>query len=101
MPQRVPREPADYVDPVWSPDGRTVTVARGEGATARGRTLTHNAWYDLVALNANAAGGAPGAVLSTILRPSGNAIGGEARRQLVRPSYGPDGRVFWIDEKAA
>ena len=48
MPQRVTREPGDYVDPVWSPDGRSIVVARGEGATARRRTLTHNAWYDLV-----------------------------------------------------
>lgn len=101
MPHRITREPGDYVDPVWSPDGRTIVVARGEGATARGRTLTHNAWYDLVALSATAANGDTGIVLSTILRPSGSAIGGEARRQLVRPSYGPDGRVFWIDEKAA
>ncbi len=101
MPQRVTREPGDYVDPVWSPDGRTLTVARGEGATARGRTLTHNAWYDLISLNAHAAAGDTGMVLATILRPSGSAIGGEARRQLVRPSYGPEGRVFWIDEKGA
>ncbi len=101
MPQRMTHEPGDYVDPVWSPDSRTIVVARGEGATARGRTLTHNAWYDLVALNASAATGDTGIVLATILRPSGAAIGGESRRQLVRPSYGPDGRVFWIDEKAA
>jgi len=101
MPQRVTREAGDYVDPVWSPDGRTIVVARGEGATARGRTLTHNAWYDLVALDAAATAGDTGTVLATILRPSGAAIGGEARRQLVRPSFGPEGRVFWIDEKAA
>jgi len=101
MPTRVTAEPGDYVDPVWSPDGRTISVARGEGATARGRTLTHNAWYDLVALDAQSAAGDTGRVLATILRPSGAAIGGEARRQLVRPSYGPEGRVFWIDEKAA
>ena len=100
-PQRVTSEPGDYVDPVWSPDSRTITVARGEGATARGRTLTHNAWYDLVSLNATVAAGDTGVAIATILRPSGSAIGGEARRQLVRPSYGPEGRVFWIDEKAA
>ena len=99
--QRVTSEAGDYVDPVWSPDGRSIVVARGEGATARGRTLTHNAWYDLVSLNATATAGDTGRVLSTILRPSGAGIGGEARRQLVRPSFGPDGRVFWIDEKAA
>jgi Tol biopolymer transport system component len=102
-PVRVTSEPGDYVDPVWSPDGRSIVVARGEGATARGRTITHNAWFDLLSLSATAGGtaGDTGVVLSTILRPSGAGIGGEARRQLVRPSFGPEGRVFWIDEKQA
>lgn len=100
-PQRVTSESGDYVDPVWSPDGRLIVVARGEGATARQRTLTHNSWYDLVSLNANAGtAGDTGIAFSKVLRPSGASVGNEARRQLVRPSFGPDGRVFWIDEKA-
>jgi len=100
-PVRLTKEPGDYVDPVWSPDGRSVIVARGEGATARGRTLTHNGWYQLVRRSATpAAGGDTGVALATINRPSGSAISGEARRQIVRPSFGPDGRIFWIDEKA-
>ena len=100
-PVRLTKEPGDYVDPVWSPDGRSVIVARGEGATARGRTLTHNGWYQLVRLSATPpAGGDTGVALATITRPSGSAISGEARRQIVRPSFGPDGRIFWIDEKA-
>jgi Tol biopolymer transport system component len=101
-PERITKDPGDYVDPVWSPDGSTIIVARGEGATARGRTLTHNAWFDLVRLSANApAGGDTGITLATITRPSGAAISGEARRQIVRPSFGPEGRIFWIDQKAA
>jgi Tol biopolymer transport system component len=100
QPVRLTKEPGDYVDPVWSPDGSSVLVARGEGATARGRTLTHNGWYELVRLSTNApAGGDTGIALATITRPSGAAISGEARRQVVRPSFGPDGRIFWIDEK--
>jgi hypothetical protein len=100
-PVRLTREAGDYVDPVWSPDGASLIVARGEGATARGRTLTHNGWYELVRLQANApAPGDTGVTLATITRPSGAAISGEARRQVVRPSFGPDGRIFWIDEKA-
>ena len=83
-----------------SPDGKLIVVARGEGATARQRTLTHNAWYDVIALNANAAAGDTGVEISKVLRPSGASVGNEARRQLVRPSFGPEGRVFWIDEKA-
>jgi Tol biopolymer transport system component len=98
-PVRLTRDPGDYVDPVWSPDGRAVIVARGEGATARQRTMTHNGWFELVRLNATpAAGGDTGVTLATITRPSGAAISGESRRQIVRPSFGPDGRIFWIDE---
>jgi Tol biopolymer transport system component len=101
-PVRLTKDAGDYVDPVWSPDGKSVVVARGEGATARQRTLTHNAWYELVRFSATpGAAGDTGVALATITRPSGAAISGESRRQMVRPSFGPEGRVFWIDEKAA
>jgi Tol biopolymer transport system component len=100
-PTRITRDAADYVDPAWSPDGRSIVVARGEGAAARQRTLTHEGWYDLVRLSsAPTAAGDTGVSLATISRPSGSAISGESRRQLVRPSFGPDGRVFWVDEVA-
>ena len=33
-PMRLTKEAGDYVDPVWSQDGHSVIVARGEGATA-------------------------------------------------------------------
>ena len=98
-PQRLTSEPGDYADPVWSTDGREVIVARGEGATARGRTMTHNAWFDVVRVNANApARGDSGVAIATITRPSGSSIGGEARRQLPRPSAGPEGRIFWPEQ---
>jgi Tol biopolymer transport system component len=100
-PVRLTKEAGDYVDPVWSQDGRSVIVARGEGATARQRTLTHNAWYELVRISATPpAGGDTGVALATITRPSGSSISGESRRQMVRPSTGPDGRIFWVDEVA-
>ncbi len=101
-PQRLTSEPGDYTDPVFSADGRYVIVARGEGATARGRTMSHNVWFDVLRLSADAgARGDTGVVLGIINRPSGMAISGEARRQLPRPSVGPEGRVFWPEEKAA
>ena len=79
-PVRLTKEPGDYVDPVWSPDGKSVIVARGEGATARQRTLTHNAWYDLVRISATPpAGGDTGVALATITRPSGAAISRRSR----------------------
>jgi Tol biopolymer transport system component len=98
---RLTRDAGDYVDPVWSPDGRSVIVARGEGAAARQRTLTHEGWYDLVRIaSVPAAGGDTGIALATITRPSGAAVSGESRRELVRPSIGREGRIYWIDEVA-
>ena len=89
-PQRLSREPGDYANPVWSPDGRSVVVARGEGATARQRTMTANAYFDLVRFAATPpAGGDAGTRVVTI--PGA----GVARRQLVRAAFGPDGRVFY------
>ncbi len=35
VPSRVTKEPGDYTDPVWSPDGKWIVAGRGEGATAR------------------------------------------------------------------
>jgi Tol biopolymer transport system component len=96
-PQRLTSEPGDFTDPVWSADGRFVIVARGDGATARGRTLTHTVWFDVVRLAADARD--TGVTIGTINRPSGAAISGEARRQLPRPSVGPEGRVFWPEER--
>ncbi|MEZ4424469.1 MAG: amidohydrolase family protein [Gemmatimonadota bacterium] len=90
QPQRLSREPGDYAHPVWSPDGRSVVVARGEGATARQQTMTANAYFDLVRFSANPpSGGEAGAYVVTI---PGEGV---ARRQLVGPSFGPDGRIFY------
>ena len=98
-PQRLTSEPGDYADPVWSADGREVIVARGEGATARGRTMTHNTWFDVVRISANPpARGDSGIAIAMINRPSGTSISGEARRQLPRPSVGPEGRIFWPEQ---
>lgn len=89
-PQRLTREAGDYANPVWSPDGRSVVVARGEGATARQRTMTANAYFDLVRLSASPpADGDPGSYVVTI---PGEGV---ARRQLARPSFGPEGRLFY------
>jgi len=44
--------------------------------------------------------GDTGRAIALINRPSGVSVGGEARRQLPRPSVGPDGRVFWPEQRA-
>jgi Tol biopolymer transport system component len=101
-PQRLTKDAADLVDPVWSPDGRSIIVARGAGATAAGRTITANPYYDLVRIAATpAAGGDTGEVVTTVGRPSESSLSGEARRQLLRPSFGPEGRLFYPEERAA
>jgi Tol biopolymer transport system component len=97
-PVKLNREPGDYVDPVWTPDGAQVVVGLGEGATARGRTITHNAWYDLVRFNA--AGNDTGITVASAIKPTGAAQGNEARRQLLRPSFGPEGRLFYPEQRA-
>ncbi len=57
-PQRVSNRAGEYMNPVWRPDGREILVARGSGATARGRTPADNPWHDLVRFPAD--GGVPG-----------------------------------------
>ena len=65
------------------------------------RTLTHNAWYDLVRISATPpAGSDTGVALATVTRPSGSAIGGESRRETCVRPFGPQGRLYWIDEVA-
>lgn len=89
-PVRLSRDPGDYANPVWSPDGQSVVVSRGEGATARKRTMTANAYFDLVRLSANPpAAGDSGTYVVTI---PGEGV---ARRQLARASFGPENRVFY------
>jgi Tol biopolymer transport system component/imidazolonepropionase-like amidohydrolase len=89
-PQRLSRDPGDYANPVFAPDGQSIVVSRGEGATAREGTMTHNAHFTLVRFSADAtAAGDSGTHVATI--PGRGA----ARRQLARASFGPDGRVFY------
>jgi Tol biopolymer transport system component len=83
---------AEYVHPAWSPDGNELVVARGSGATERGRTITHNPWWDIVRIPAS--GGAPSLVARVAL-PAGTGPSSVARRAILSPSYGPEGRIFF------
>jgi len=68
--RRLTTQPGEYLNPVWTPDGSTLIVTRGSGATARGHPWASNAWYELVKLDpacmATAAGG------NTAAPPSGS-----------------------------
>jgi Amidohydrolase family/WD40-like Beta Propeller Repeat len=95
-PLRLSHDPGDYANPVWSPDGQSVIVSRGEGATARQRTMTANAYFDLVRFAATPpAAGDTGTLVVTI---PGDGV---ARRQLARAAFGPDGRLFYPEIRSA
>ena len=102
-PQRLTSEPAEYVQPTWTPDGQQIVVSRGAGETARGRTFDANAWFDLVRVPAG--GGAP-ALVTRVDTP-----GGTGRGQVVKASFamapavggagnqaGPELRMFFHEE---
>lgn len=91
-PERLTEREAFYTHPVWSPDGSEVLLTRGGGATARGRTVSHNAFFDLVRVPA---GGGAAALVATVQAPSGTSPASFARRAIVQASYGPDGRIFY------
>ena len=91
-PVRLTRQAGEYVHPAWSADGRTLVLARGSGATARGRTLTHNPWWDVVTLSAD--GGAT-TMVARVALPAGTNVSSVARRAILAPSWGPEGRIFY------
>jgi Tol biopolymer transport system component len=94
-PEKLSREPAEYVHPAWSPDGAEIVVARGSGATQRGRSWSNNLWYDLVRIPA--AGGEAALVVKT-KRPFNEGRPLMPRRQIVAPSFGPEGRLFYPEQ---
>jgi Tol biopolymer transport system component len=88
-PLRLTTDAAEYLNPVWSPDGDFLVVARGTGAPFRGRGATHNARWDLVRVRTS--GGE-----AEIVAVTGTA-GGSSRSQIARASFGPEGRIFFPD----
>ncbi len=89
-PRKLTVKAGEYLNPVWSPDGSTIVVARGSGATARHSTWAMNPWYDLVSVPAG------GGEATPLVRVSGEGF----RSQIVRPSFGPDGRLFYPEPGA-
>jgi hypothetical protein len=88
-------EAGEYVNPVWALDGRSLLVTRGSGATARGRTWANNPWYEIVRVPVS--GGEPRVVARVSTRHDGGAQAG-GRRQIVRASFGAEGRVYYPEE---
>ena len=91
-PVQLTTEAGEYVHPSWNPDGSELVFLSGSGATERGRTFTHNPWWNVERISAS--GGDPLRVAQVSL-PSGMNPSSVARRAIFHPSYGPDGRIFW------
>lgn len=93
VPQRltVSEEAREYLHPAWSPDGSSILVTRGQNAPARGRGIAWNEYWEVAEVPA--AGGA-GRVISVVGSDE------SFRSQVVRASWGPEGRVFFPDRIA-
>jgi Tol biopolymer transport system component len=87
---------AEYVHPVWSPDGKEVIAVRGSGATFRGQAMMFNPWYDLVRVPET--GGAATNIIR-VARASEGDIYSFARRSIVQPAFGPEGRLYYLEER--
>jgi len=95
-PQRLNLDAGEYINPSWSPDGSQILLARGSGATLRGRTWANNAWYDVVRVPAK---GGKATWISRIDRPTGELSGLVAWREMPAPAFGPGGRIYYIETK--
>jgi Tol biopolymer transport system component/imidazolonepropionase-like amidohydrolase len=88
-PQQITTAAAEYLNPVWTPDGKSIVVVRSSGATLRGEMLVENNWYDLCLVPG--AGGEAKTIVT--VNPPGGRI--SHRRLIVSPSFGPDARLFY------
>ncbi|MCG8467276.1 MAG: hypothetical protein MJB57_03590, partial [Gemmatimonadetes bacterium] len=82
----------EYVNTVWSPDGATIVATRGSGATAHGRTVANNQFYELVRVPAE---GGDVEVITQVARPYAGGRPLMPRRPIAQASFGPDGRLFY------
>lgn len=95
-PEQLTRETGEYVNPAWSPDGMEIALMRGSGASLRGQTFLNNPFYRLVRVPA--AGGTM-ELVTEVEHPAEWTFLMNARRQVVRPSWGPDGRIFFPERE--
>ncbi len=89
-PKQVTGEPGEYIHPDWNAQGNMLVVAKGSNATARGREMTHNSYWDIVRMTAD------GGDEATVGRVDYSGNFGRGRSQLPRPTWGPDGRIFFL-----
>ena len=94
-PERLTRQAGEYIHPSWSRDGNEIAMARGAGESRHGRGVVWNQFWDIVRVSA--IGGEAQLVARVTNAPDGSAGSAfnNVRNQIVRPSYGPDGRIFY------
>lgn len=97
-PVRLTITSSEYIHPAWTPDGAAVVVARGTGAPARGRSWSQNLRYDLVRVPAAGEAGGDLQIVTRTLRPFNAGRPLMPRRQIVAPSFGPEGRLFFPEQ---
>lgn len=90
-PRRLTTVPGEYINPSWSADGSEIVLARGAGATLRGRSWANNTWHDIVLVPSN--GGAAKFVIR-VDRPYGELT---SRRELPEPAFGNGDRIYFAE----
>ncbi|MGE0554749.1 MAG: LpqB family beta-propeller domain-containing protein [Gemmatimonadales bacterium] len=89
-PTAVTREAGEYYSPVFSPDGRQLVFLRGSGATLRQRTASRSGYLDVMRLDL-----ANGTAQAIAQIGGATGVPSFGFSQVPRPSFGPDGRVFY------
>ena len=89
-PHQLTQRAAEYFKPGWSPNGAYLVLARGSGATFRGRSLGNNLWYDMIRIPAS--GGAAEVVIQADMKGS---------RPALQAFVSQDERLFYIENQSA
>ncbi len=94
-PEQLTRAAAEYIHPAWNATGSELVVARGAGESRHGRGVVWNPFWDLVRVPA---GGGPAEFVVRVASSSDGTAGSafnSIRSQIVRATYGPEGRIFY------
>ncbi len=91
-PRQLTSTAGEYLNTIWSPDGQTIVVTRGAGATLQGRNVAANQYYALVKLPA---AGGDVQTITTVNRPFQGGRPLMPRRPILQAHFGPEGRLFY------